>query len=187
LQPPPQPLTVCGRVDVRRRWYDELTKYAPSLVTVMCYESKKNAAIKLADKADVCIVTPHTAQNLPKTAPSFCGRIYRLVVDEIHTYETSPNSSTFCDVLSTFQPKFVWLVTGTPFTSSLRQLANGVSLLGDPPLLRDVHLQRHYSGPHVPQPTPNAPTLAALRQVMIRHVKVCMQHATPVVTNGPAL
>ena len=149
------PNSLCGQ------WSDELRAHAPGLRTIMWYGTHKKDALQHYHNAHVCITTPHSVDGMP---PCLKGSVHRLVMDEIHTYNTAPNSAAFGECRKDFTPSFVWLLTGTPFTSSLGELFKGAQLLGSPPILRELNLHDSYT-------VPRASHLAALKRLIIRHTK----------------
>ena len=91
-------------------------------------QKKKNVVTNLRDY-DVIVTTPHL--KLPEPIVQNV-KFHRLVVDESHLLEQSGvgTMSGKADALIKYQTKFVWLVTGTPFSTSLHQLKNQASVLG---------------------------------------------------------
>lgn len=143
------------------QWHDEFKQWAPGLKVVMYYGTHRAQAKASAHVANVVITTPHSVEAMD---PRFKGRVHRLIVDEIHTYNTSPNSTAMRSICKAWEPSNVWLLTGTPFTSSLRELAPGFELLrGAPPVLGAVG--------NIYEMGPSATVASALKQLMIRHTK----------------
>lgn len=158
------------------QWYDELRKHAPSLTTVIYYDTHKRKALQLADKADVCITTPHCVAS---TFPAeFKGVVHRLIIDEIHLYGSGNYGESVFDCLcsgdyrqSKFEPSYVWLLSATPFTSSLGGLRHGIRALGEPRVLSSLYAHLARGVHQLGDLKPSAAVLASLQQVLIRHTK----------------
>ena len=96
-------------------------------------------------------------------------KFHRIVVDESHLLDAEKAVSTIpskLEALLRFQTSNLWLVTGTPFTTSLSQLQNQCWLLGQVELLGTVTGQQYA----YPPPT-NEEVVSALRKLMVRHTK----------------
>ena len=155
---------------------------------------KKSEGLKALRSMDVLLTTPH--MSMPDGLLRNM-RVHRLVVDEAHLLaESGSTTHSKLGTLSQYQASFVWLVTGTPFTSSLTQLTNQARLLGQwldgvklaeietgvpdpnaswPPKPGDRSYSSYVAYPNsFPRPRvdmPNATVVERLRKVMIRHTK----------------
>jgi len=116
-----------------QQWADELHKFAPSLVVHKFYGSgaNKEAALRGLRTADVLLTTPHMlgyVSGLPKRMLRHM-RVHRLVVDECHLMAT-PGGRQVRSRLLLVRTSRTWLVSGTPFSTSLDQLEAQSALLG---------------------------------------------------------
>ena len=154
------------------QWQDELQKFAPGL-KVVTYHSMdygagaeaQEAALRRLSGADV-ILTSIYMDLSKKLRTRQLGKhgIRRLIIDESHL--AAATSKTRKNV-STFEPRFVWMLTGTPISSSTSDLSFGmVSLLGTPPIIRPF-----LDGDGSFQPPPSASLATVLRKLIIRHLK----------------
>ena len=169
----------------RLRWADELKKFAPGLVVHTYYASSKNKskAIEALRDADVLITTPH--MNIGE---AFLARVrlHRLVLDEAHLLNPGSTTAQKLGSLMRYQAKYAWCVTGTPFSTSLRQLLPQAKLLGQDEAgicVNDFVNGRKRAGwvppssgsvwkNHWPRDTvKNDEVTALLRKAMIRHTK----------------
>ena len=112
-----------------QQWADEVKKFAPGLVVHTYYASKalKDSALLGLRDADVLITTPHM------TMPAALKRnvvFHRIVVDEAHLLGDGSTTTCKLPALCEYKSPRVWLVTGTPFSTSLDQLENQAKLLG---------------------------------------------------------
>jgi len=146
-----------------QQWADELKKYAPSLEVQWFFGSSQNkaAAWRRLRQCDVLLMTPHmvSSANMPDALLQRM-RVHRLVVDESHLLAEASMGSKLLSLLQ-LRTRHVWLVSGTPFSTSLDQLKKQASLLRMSESFRDIH--QHY--------TPNEDVAAWLRARMIRHTK----------------
>ena len=146
-----------------QQWADELKKYAPSLEVQWYFGSSQNkaAAWRRLRQCDVLLMTPHmvTSANMPDALLQRM-RVHRLVVDESHLLAEASMGSKLLSLLQ-LRTRHVWLVSGTPFSTSLEQLKKQASLLRMSESFRDIH--SFY--------TPNEDVVAWLRARMIRHTK----------------
>ena len=70
-----------------------------------------------------------------------------------------------------FEPRFVWMLTGTPISSSTSDLSFGmVSLLGKPPLVEPFLTAGGEAGEEF-RPPPSASLATVLRKLVTRHLK----------------
>ena len=112
------------------QWVDELKKFAPTLKICNLYGGTPEQKAKCG-AADVIVSTPHSSppKNLNRN-------IHRLIIDESHLYEkgsdpklpATKTMGTFCS--NGYLPRFIWCVTGTPFSNSLDQLETQARMLG---------------------------------------------------------
>ena len=113
-----------------RRWANEIKKFAPTLRVCQYYANGANKKQGLAELRDVDILltTPHMSFP-PYLIRNM--RFHRLVVDEAHLLaQSSSTTASKLGALSEYQADSVWLVTGTPFSTDLKQLRNQAKLLG---------------------------------------------------------
>ena len=119
----------CRCVSRHVQWVDEFKKFAPALNVCAYYGDgkKKSQALASLRDVDVLIATPHAA--LPE---NFLDRVtaHRLVIDEAHLLTGGSTTASKLGTLSHYRAGLVWLVTGTPFSTSLRQLTSQAQLLG---------------------------------------------------------
>ena len=118
--------------------------------------------------ADVILTSFHSdlAKKLRSRQMGEHG-IRRLIIDESHL--AAATSLTRKNV-SGFEPRYVWMLTGTPISSSTSDLSFGmVSLLGKPPII-EPFLQAGEAGEEF-RPPPSASLATVLRKLVIRHLK----------------
>lgn len=65
----------------------------------------------------------------------------------------------------------IWAVTGTPFTTSLGQLAKQGSFLGQDAIVNEIVLGKPL-GRYQHEPLSNEEVVSRLRKLMMRHTKV---------------
>ena len=122
------------RVRVRAcvQWADELKKFAPNLECHMYYASKekKAKALQRLRQADVLLTTPHMLGNSQAITETMLRHlhVHRLVLDEAHLLAEGTTQSKLSSLLSV-RAKHVWLVSGTPMSTSLSNLRNQVQML----------------------------------------------------------
>ena len=158
------------------QWQDELQRFAPGLKVVTFHsmdyggrDHDKQAALQRMGGADVILTSFHSdlAKKLRARQMGEHG-IRRLIVDESHL--AAATSLTRRNVAG-FEPRFVWMLTGTPISSSTSDLSFGiVSLLGKPPLI-EPFLQPGEAGEDDFRPPPSASLATVLRKLVIRHLK----------------
>ena len=179
-----------------QQWYDELKKFAPGLDVRKYYggdAKAKQQALTDLRKVDVLITTPHMKMPFMEYKKSFCPRMgsfgptigscnlvaHRLIMDEAHLLAAKGSSTAEkLSHLMNYRAKNMWLVTGTPFTTSLDQLEPQARMLGQ--WDRGVLLRECVSRP-VPlglllwgtnvEPLSNEVVVDKLRKLMIRHTK----------------
>jgi hypothetical protein len=113
-------------------------------------------------------------------------RLHRLVLDEAHLLNPGSSTAQKLGSLMRYQAKYAWCVTGTPFSTSLRQLLPQAKLLGQDEAgigVNDLVNGRKRAGwvppssssmwkNHWPRDTvKNDEITTLLRTVMIRHTK----------------
>ena len=113
------------------QWFDELKKFAPGLSICKKYGS----ATGNHRTADVVITTPHS--NVPDGPNVGEGyECHRLIVDESHLCEKGadpkmPHTKILeNDSGNYYKASRIWLVTGTPFSNSLKQIEMQARMLG---------------------------------------------------------
>ena len=149
-----------------QQWADEIKKFAPGLTVRMFFGSTalKRQAMQGLRECDVLLTTPHMIGNSHHGwGSTLLGAmtVHRVVVDEAHLLATSSMGSKLLS-LQQMRTQNMWLVSGTPFSTSLSQLGKQAALLG----LRDDYQQ------NVDHPRKsNEEVVAWLRQHMIRHTK----------------
>ena len=116
-----------------QQWEDEIRKFAPSLRVHKFYATaaNKEAALRNLRACDILLTTPHMinyAKGLPKRLLAKM-RVHRLVVDEAHLMGERGNRGV-SERLMMVQTSRTWLVSGTPFSTSLDQLERQACLLG---------------------------------------------------------
>jgi DNA repair protein RAD5 len=149
-----------------QQWADEIKKFAPGLIVRMFFgstELKRQAMQGLRD-CDVLLTTPHMIGNAHHGwGSTLLGAmtVHRVVVDEAHLLATSSMGSKLLS-LQQMRTQNMWLVSGTPFSTSLSQLNKQATLLG---LSQEYHT-------YVDHPRrSNEEVVAWLRKYMIRHTK----------------
>jgi superfamily II DNA or RNA helicase len=157
------------------QWQDELQRFAPGLEVVTFHSmdyggatADKESALQRMCGADVILTSFHSdlAKKLRSRQMGEHG-IRRLIIDESHL--AAATSLTRKNV-SGFEPRFVWMLTGTPISSSTSDLSFGmVSLLGKPPII-EPFLQAGGAGEEF-RPPPSASLATVLRKLVIRHLK----------------
>lgn len=169
---------VVGPPTLLGQWYDECVKFAPSLRVATYHSMDAEARARLAanqlGQYDVVLSTFFMDFGKTLKRKGHGGAIHRLIVDEAHL---AAQSSVTRDMVSSYRPRYVWMLTGTPVSSTTRDLEFGMlTLLGTPPLAQPFTSEAASSKkagapPRVFEPPPSASLAAALRQLMIRHTK----------------
>lgn len=152
------------------QWQDELQKFAPTLRVVTFHsmdygarEQDKEAALQRLSGADV-ILTSFYMELSKRLRARHDPSIRRLIIDESHL---AAGTSRTRKNVSGFAPHFVWMLTGTPISSSTSDLDFGlVSLLGKPPIIEPF-----LDGDGSFGPPPSASLATVLRKLIIRHLK----------------
>ena len=164
---------------------DEFRKFAPHLTTVMYYGGKQNKRqARDMSMVDVLITTPHKVHE-----PEIPRQPHRLVLDESHLLDAKNTTAGKLPTLQLYSPRSMWLVTGTPFSTSLGQLTKQAQLLGQyeggvrvMDLIHGTLRPGHSNIWHGRAPNrtiagynrdqmENEQVVAALRKIMIRHTK----------------
>ena len=162
-------IVICNNTLVQQ-WEDEVKKFAPKLNIQTFYASgtsnaaakKKQAMASLRD-CDVLITTPHMATQQPWSTILKNVHAHRLVVDEAHLINSNEVSMPITHLIK-YSASNVWMVTGTPFSTSLDQLQPQAFLTG--------HLAGGVQLLELLQDEDESPAIRdALRKVMIRHTK----------------
>ena len=111
------------------QWHDEIVKFAPSLKVHVFYSdaAKKAKALQELREADVLITTPHMV--LPHGLAKKIS-VHRLIMDEAHLLAKGSSTHAKAAALRQYIAPRKWCVTGTPFSTSLEQLAEQARLLG---------------------------------------------------------
>ena len=82
---------------------------------------------KLTSLTDVVVTTPHTKPP-PGSLMTTCTR---LILDESHLYEHKADPKLPPGkIMNDYKPRFIWCVTGTPFTTTLSGLQQQATFLG---------------------------------------------------------
>ena len=149
-----------------QQWADEIKKFAPGLSVRMFFGSTelKRQAMQGLRECDVLLTTPHMIGNSHHGwGSTLLGAmtVHRVVVDEAHLLATSSMGSKLLS-LQQMRTQNMWLVSGTPFSTSLSQLNKQAALLG-------LHHDYQMSVDH-PRKS-NEEVVAWLRKHMIRHTK----------------
>ena len=161
-----------------QQWADELQKFAPSLEVYKFYASaaNKEAALRHLRTADVLLTTPHMigyVSGLPKRMLRHM-RVHRLVVDESHLIAAKGGGQVRSRLNLIRSPR-TWLVSGTPFSTSLDQLEAQAALLGcstdGQGDLRKLGLGHGFYTHDRPEYVSNEAIVDWLRTRMIRHTK----------------
>ena len=109
-----------------QQWADEIKKFAPGLSVRMFFGSsalKRQAMLGLRE-CDVLLTTPHMIGNAHHGwGSTLLGamQVHRVVVDEAHLLATASMGAKLL-ALRQLRTQHMWLVSGTPFSTSLSQL-----------------------------------------------------------------
>jgi SWI/SNF-related matrix-associated actin-dependent regulator of chromatin subfamily A3 len=138
---------------------DEIKKFAPGLRVYTYHASAKPAAVRNINSADVILTTPGSVRmNNP------FANAHRVIYDESHLLGTSHYPE-----VGAGNSRFVWLLTGTPMSSSTQDLSCAFRVLGKPPALTTLQTP---GGSYYRLDVPRDDRLvAALKPLMIRHTK----------------
>lgn len=167
---------VVGPPTLLGQWHDECAKFAPGLRVATYHSMDAASRQRLAENQlqqyDVVLSTFFMDFGKALRRKGHGGRIHRLIVDESHL---SAQSTVTRDMVSSYRARFCWMLTGTPISSTTRDLEFGVmTLLGSPPLARPFTreaVSKKANAPREFEPQPSAELAAALRRLMIRHTK----------------
>jgi len=115
-----------------QQWADEIAKFAPGLKILTHFGlsgKKRDQAFQKLRDYDVLLTTPHI--TMPPAVVSNV-HFHRMVVDEAHLLELHGVGTMGgkADTLNRYNTNNLWLVTGTPFSTSLSQLKTQANLLG---------------------------------------------------------
>jgi len=162
------------------QWQDEIGKWAPQLRVVNLHGSGGRGAPDVVVNADVLLTTPNSATA---NTVVYAQPIHRLIIDEAHTL--GKTDGEVVSLMARIGARHVWLVSGTPMSTSYDDLLAGSYLLGH--VGHGLHLFDKGRGngylPHLPcrqekgmrnDKTLNAELVQKLRKLMIRHTK-CMR------------
>ena len=148
-----------------------------------------------------CAPCAPLSPGVPRSRALACAqRVHRLIMDEAHLLAKGSTTHSKLSALKGYHAERKWLVTGTPFSTSLEQLACQAELLGH--TMRGIHVHEftkgivrpNWTAPPVPDYVRNNPRLMKhyrrnhrdtpphdrmsneavidrLRSVMIRHTK----------------
>jgi SNF2 family DNA or RNA helicase len=141
------PMTLLGQ------WSDEIRKFAPKLKVAVIHSSGKAHPADIA-AADVILCTPQSNHGPMQRRP-----LHRLIIDESHTIKLG--TSIQRQVMDIWAHN-VWLLTGTPVSTSVADLHAGAQILGQ--ATSGVRLFEPY-------PSANAAFLTKLKKLCIRHTK----------------
>jgi len=157
-----------------QQWADELAKFAPGLKILTHFGlsgKKRDQAFEKLRDYDVLLTTPHI--TMPPAVVSNV-RFHRMVVDEAHLLELHGVGTMGAKVeaLNSYHTNNLWLVTGTPFSTSLGQLKTQANLLGHAYhglKVAETWATRatHPRGPM----TDNPEVVERLKKLMIKHSK----------------
>ena len=133
------------------QWEDEIRKFAPGLNVGVCFGGKKASVEKKLDEYDVVISAPGT---------SFCYstyntlRFHRVILDESYGFKNKGHKA-FC------RARYIWCATATPFSSSLGNLYNHMSIMNISNIFPE---NRNIL-------SPKASIVPTFQRFMIRHTK----------------
>ena len=167
---------VVGPPTLLGQWYDECRKFAPSLRVATYHSmdavSRQQLAANQLHAYDVVLSTFFMDFGKALRRKSHGGKIHRLIVDESHL---AAQSTVTRDMVSSYRPSFVWLLTGTPISSTTRDLEFGMlTLLGCPPIAQPFTSEapsKRAIAARIFEPPPSAALALQLRKLMIRHTK----------------
>ena len=106
---------VVGPPTLLGQWYDECQKFAPALRVATYHSMDATSRHELATNQlqhyDVVLSTFFMDFSKVLRRKSHGGLIHRLIVDESHL---ATQSTVTRDMVSSYRPQFVWMLTGTP-------------------------------------------------------------------------
>ena len=149
---------ILAPVSLLGQWMDELKQFAPQLKVANVHGSGK-ARVDAIAGADVLLCAATSGQGALNGSPASRRPIHRMIIDEAHTLSRGFNSAAGWQ-LSRIGARHVWLLTGTPLTTSVQELRTGAALLGQ--YEAGLRLCENGVGPAL---------VAKLKQLMIRHTK----------------
>lgn len=106
-----------------QQWEEEVRKFAPKLRVHVLYQGAgggREAALRELSQTDVLITTPHAKWPPILLGQVPNGTIERLVVDESHLLSGASWKGQRFKIRSV-PARSVWCVTGTPFSSGIRE------------------------------------------------------------------
>ena len=159
-----------------QQWADELAKFAPGLKILTHFGlsgKKRDQAFEKLRDYDVLLTTPHI--TMPPAVVANV-RFHRMVVDEAHLLEVSGVGTMGgkADTLMKYNTKNLWLVTGTPFSTGLRQLQTQSQLLGHwlhGLKMSELDKKTSSCGYYGPLKVDNPEVVERLKKLMIKHSK----------------
>ena len=152
------------------QWMDELAKFAPGLKVVNIHSSGQGKGKKAnVASADVLLCTPTSSLGEELSRQP----IHRLIVDEAHAIGHAQTQAV--RKVCAIGARNVWLLSGTPLSTSADELSSGARILGHVGgglnlfAWKPTSSQANKIGParYV-----DAELVAKLKRVMIRHTKV---------------
>ena len=149
---------ILAPVSLLGQWMDELKQFAPQLKVANVHGSGK-ARVDAIAGADVLLCAATSGQGALNGSPASRRPIHRMIIDEAHTLSRG-FSSAAAGQLFRIGARHVWLLTGTPLTTSVQELRKGAQLLGQ--YEAGLRLCENGVGPAL---------VAKLKQLMIRHTK----------------
>jgi len=149
---------ILAPVSLLGQWMDELKQFAPQLKVANVHGSGK-ARVDAIAGADVLLCAATSGQGALNGSPASRRPIHRMIIDEAHTLSRG-FSSAAAGQLFRIGARHVWLLTGTPLTTSVQELRTGAALLGQ--YEAGLRLCENGVGPAL---------VAKLKQLMIRHTK----------------
>ena len=150
------------------QWMDELAKFAPGLKVVNIHSSGKGRRANVAS-ADVLLCTPSSSLGEELSRQP----IHRLIVDEAHAIGHA--QTQMVRKVCAIGARNVWLLSGTPLSTSADDLSSGARILGHVSHGLNLFPWKHdlYGKLKVgPARCVDAELVAKLKKVMIRHTKV---------------
>jgi len=151
------------------QWKDEIAKFAPDLEVHTYYADKKSKqmALKKLRSADIVLTTPHMFKD-GELSPALLRNVqwHRLIIDESHLLSQGSTSHKILSICA-IKTNHCWLVSGTPFSTSLSQLKNQAAILG----IRDALISHIGDGTFFGVGKSNEEVVEWLKTKMIRHTK----------------
>ena len=150
------------------QWMDELAKFAPGLKVVNIHSSSGNCKKADVASADVLLSTPMSSLGDELSRQP----IHRLIVDEAHAIGHAQTKTV--RKICAIGARNVWLLSGTPLSSSADELNSGARILGHVGRGLKLFAWKHggLRDKVGPARCVDAELVAKLKKVMIRHTKV---------------